>query len=253
MRDALMRVRCKRLLGMSLAKKIASYLAAPRDYVTRRGYRRSNCYSFINRRRFMESVFSRLYEDNSWGDEESVSGPGSNFARTTKIRRELPELLKQHSLASLLDAPCGDFNWMKETDLGVERYIGVDVVPDLIARNQKLYGDQTRQFRVLDITTDDVPEVDAILCRDCFIHLSYRHINAALANFKRSNSKYFLTNTYLACRKNEDISTGGFRRLNLQMSPFNFPEPLVLISEKFAEEEMLYFRKCLGLWRLKDL
>jgi SAM-dependent methyltransferase len=238
---------------MSFSKRIKSYLslAARRDFVIRRGYRRGN--HSVDDRHLMESIFTKLYTDNSWGDEESVSGPGSNLARTAKIRQELPELLKKLSVELLLDAPCGDFNWMKATDLGVERYVGVDVVPDLIARNQQLYGDGTRQFRVLDITTDQVPEVDLILCRDCFIHFSYRHINAAIQNFKRSNSKYLITNTYLDWRKNEDISTGGFRRLNLQISPFSFPQPLALIGEKSAKEEASFFRKCLGLWSLKDL
>jgi hypothetical protein len=238
---------------MSITKKIKSYLslADPPDFVIQHPFRRSG-FKF-NRRHLMQSVFTNLYADNSWGDEESVSGPGSNLARTARIRQELPALFKKWKVASLLDGPCGDFNWMKETDLGVKRYIGVDVVPDLIARNQKLYGDRVREFRVLDITTDALPEVDIILCRDCFIHFSHRHINEAIKNFKQSKSQYILTNTYLDCRKNKDIRTGGFRRLNLQTSPFNFPQPLELIGEKFAEEEKVFFRKSLGLWRLKDL
>jgi hypothetical protein len=43
--------------------------------------------------------------------------------------------------------------------------------------------------------------------------------------------------------------TGGFRRLNLQLPPDIFPEPLALLSEKYAEEDAAYFSKSLGLWR----
>jgi hypothetical protein len=39
---------------------------------------------------------------------------------------------------SLLDAGCGDFNWMRTVDLPGIKYIGVDVVSDLIERNRGL-------------------------------------------------------------------------------------------------------------------
>jgi SAM-dependent methyltransferase len=201
----------------------------------------------------MRSAFAPFYAENRWGDSESVSGPGSNLARTTKLRAELPALLEQIDARTLLDAPCGDFNWMKETDLAVEQYIGVDIIPDLISRNQKLYGNDRRQFRLLDLTLDQIPRVDVILCRDCFIHFSYKHIAAAIENFKRSESTYLLTNTYAAWPKNTNIRTGDFRHLNLTLSPFNFPPPLRQINEKHPEEEAQFFGKALGLWKLDDL
>src|ERR1700749_815270 len=98
----------------------------------------------------MRLTFAPFYTENRWGDEESVSGPGSSLTRTAKLRQELPQLLHEIGARTLLDAPCGDFNWMKDTKLGVERYIGLDVDPDLIARNQNLYGNEQRQFLILD-------------------------------------------------------------------------------------------------------
>src|SRR5688500_7308277 len=111
-------------------------------------------------RTHMRSTFAPFYTENRWRDEESVSGPGSSLARTAKLRRELPVLLQEIGARTLLDAPCGDFNWMKELRLGVEQYIGVDVVPDLIARNQNLYGNDETQFLILDLTRDKLPRVD---------------------------------------------------------------------------------------------
>jgi hypothetical protein len=153
----------------------------------------------------------------------------------------------------MLDAPCGDFNWLSKTELPLERYIGVDVVPAVIAQNEKLYGDDRRQFLVRDITRAKLPTVDVILCRDCFIHFSYKHIGAAIKNFKRSKSKYLLTNTHPGWTQNHDIRTGAFRPVNLQLPPFNFPPPLILIAEKDPEQEARYFNKSLGLWDLADL
>lgn len=204
-------------------------------------------------RRYMQATFEPFYTENRWGDAESVSGPGSNLARTAKLRGELPALLQEIGARTLLDAPCGDFNWMKDTALGVEQYIGADVIPELIARNQSLYGNERTRFVFLDLTSDELPRVDVILCRDCFIHFSNRHIAAAIRNFKRSRSTYLLTNTYPDWTKNENIRTGDFRYLNLLLPPFNFPPPLTQIDEKLPEERAKFFGKTLALWKLADL
>ena len=201
----------------------------------------------------MQSTFAPFYTENRWGDSESVSGPGSNLERTAKLRTELPLLLEEISARTLLDAPCGDFNWMKNTPLGVEQYIGVDIIPELIDQNQILYGNARTRFALLDLTRDKLPRVDVILCRDCFIHFSNRHIAAAVKNFKRSGSTYLLTNTYAGWRDNKDIRTGDFRHLNLLSPPFNFPPPLRQINEKVSEERAQYFGKTLALWKFADL
>ena len=80
-------------------------------------------------------VFSRIYEKNLWGDSESRSGRGSTLGRTAVIRDALPALLEGVGARSMLDAACGDFNWMARVDLRGVRYVGVDVVPELIATN----------------------------------------------------------------------------------------------------------------------
>lgn len=204
-------------------------------------------------RKHMQSTFAPFYSENRWGDSESVSGPGSTLERTAKLRNELPALLDEIGARTLLDAPCGDFNWMKDTTLSLEQYIGVDVIPELIARNQSLYGNERTRFVLLDLTRDKLPRVDVILCRDCFIHFSNRHVAAAIKNFQRSGSRYLLTNTYPGWNENKNIRTGDFHYLNLLSSPFNFPPPLKQIDEKLPEERAQFFGKTLALWKLSDL
>jgi hypothetical protein len=199
------------------------------------------------RGRDAEAVFSEIYERNLWNDPESASGRGSTLQHTMVIRRVLPALLRDVGAESLLDAPCGDFNWMRYTELGSVKYIGADIVPSLIARNEQRYGRDGRKFLVLDITKSAIPRVEVILCRDCFAHLSFRNIFSAVANFKRSNSEYLFATTHTSAREPRDIATGQGRYVNLQLSPFNFPEPEKLIVE---DEEL---GKCLGIWRLEQL
>lgn len=86
-----------------------------------------------------------------------------------------------------------------------------------------------------------------ILCRDCLIHLSFARISEAVANFRKSGATYLVCTTHTSVRENEDCPDGGWRSVNLELPPFNFPRPLKLIVE---DEEA---GKCLGVWRLCDL
>lgn len=197
-------------------------------------------------------IFSDVYYRRRWGDL-SISGPGATLIQTETIRVDLPFLLEKINARSLLDAPCGDFNWMKETKLNLEYYIGADIVPELIAHHQQTFGAPNRKFVNLDIISDDLPKVDVILCRDCLVHFSYRRIFPALRNFKKSGSTYLLTTSFPDQQENIDIITGGWRPLNLQIHPFNFPKPIDLIDEKLMEDNGKNLRKVLGLWQLNDI
>ncbi len=200
-----------------------------------------------------EIVFNKIYRTNAWGDPETVSGAGSNSINTEVIRKELPALLQKLNVQNMLDIPCGDFFWMKNTSLSVERYIGADIVKELIERNTKLFGNSQRTFLLLDLLMEELPHVDMILCRDLLPHFSFRQIAAALEHIKESNSRYLLTSTYVARPANTDIQTGGFRPLNLQAEPFNFPAPLKIINEHCTYNNGTYFDKSLALWRIDDI
>lgn len=206
-----------------------------------------------------KNVFDQVYDHNVWGDAQSKSGPGSNLTQTAVIRSAIPALLKEYRIKRMLDAPCGDFFWMKEIKEEIketlEVYTGADIVAELIGRNTARYGDAKTQFAVLDITRDDLPGVDLIFSRDCFIHLSYRQIIAALGQFKKSGATYLLTNTYTKDRPNQDVSDNyvNGRALNLERFPFYFPRPLRLINEGCTEGGGEYADKSLALWKLEDI
>jgi hypothetical protein len=201
----------------------------------------------------IRTTFSEIYRQNYWGDSQSFSGAGSNLVQTATLRAELPLLLREIGAKSMLDAPCGDYHWMRATDLKIEKYIGADIVPEMIARNQQAYSSETVEFMNMDITKDNLPEVDVIFCRDALVHFSYRDIFAAIVNFKASKSKYLLTTTFTERQSNRDIATGDWRTINLQLPPFGFPEPVDLINENCREANGNFSDKCMALWRLEDI
>lgn len=192
-------------------------------------------------------VFSRFYRRNVWSNAESRSGRSSTLAATDAVRKELPGLLADLGARSMLDAPCGDFNWMRHLELPLNRYVGADIVGELIESNRTRFAREGREFRVIDITNDSLPRVDVILCRDCLIHLSFDAIHAAIANFRRSGSTYLLTTTNTTSPGNRDVVVGDCFLLNLEKPPFDFPAPMRTLVESEVHG------RSLGLWRIADL
>jgi SAM-dependent methyltransferase len=201
----------------------------------------------------MQDVFTHIYKSNKWEGKESRSGKGSSILQTWKIRNALPGLLEAYQIRSMLDLPCGDFHWMKELDLHGLDYTGADIVPQLIAENVARYGAPGRRFITLDITTDDLPKVDLLLCRDCWVHLNYSDIADAIANVRRSGITYLLATTFAHHPINRNQLRGKFRMLNLQIAPFHFPNPLEVIVEDKLESKRSRAEKNLALWRTRDL
>jgi hypothetical protein len=198
-------------------------------------------------------VFSDIYKKNLWGSSESKSGTGSELVQTKEIIFQINKLIQSYQIKSILDIPCGDFNWMRYVDLEKVQYIGSDVVDEIIENNNKKYKSPNIEFKVLDLINDKLPKVDLIIVRDCFIHFSLENINTALINLKNSGSKFLLTTSFMDCNENYNIITGSYRKINLLKSPFNFSNPLLIINEKCTEGEGVNKDKSLVLFELKNI
>jgi hypothetical protein len=197
--------------------------------------------------------FERIYATNLWSDPETRSGVGSSLDSTRVLRAALPKALHELEARVLLDVPCGDFTWMKHVDLGGVEYIGGDIVATIVERNQRLYSDASRRFISLDLTRDDLPPADVLICRDCMVHLSYPNIESALANIARSRIRYLFMTSFPGRGDNKDVADGDWRPLDFEAPPFSFPEPVLTIVEECEEEGGSYSDKSLVAWRVDDL
>ncbi len=200
-----------------------------------------------------KETFEHIYEKNGWQNDESLSGTGSTLEATRSIRRALPQLVDTFEIDTLLDVPCGDFAWMRHVDLEVDRYLGADIVEELVAENRRRYGDRQREFLQLDLVRDELPCVDLILCRDCLVHLSFDEVGGALERIRESGSTYLLTTTFPAQPTNRDIATGRWRPLNLERPPFEFSEPIRLNDDDNPLARGPLQSTRLALWRIDDL
>lgn len=198
-------------------------------------------------------AFRHALTTNHWAGPESPSGPGASLEQTSAVRKALPGLLRRLGVQTFLDLPCGDGSWMSTVDLGATRYIGGDLLPELIAENSHRHASLSRQFRVLDLLTSALPDADLVLCRDCLVHLSFQDIGRAIRNLRASGNTWLLTTTFTAQVANEDVQTGDWRPLNLQSPPFGWPQPVELINEQCTEGGGVFADKSLGLWRIDSL
>ena len=199
----------------------------------------------------LQQRFQRIHDTNLWGAPESVSGLGSQIDATAMLRVELPALLRRLQANSLLDAPCGDGGWIVRADLPV-RVTGIDIVPDLIEQlnARAARGEIAGDYHVADITADPLPRCDAILCRDCLVHLSFANIARAADNFRRSGAYWLITTTFPEWQENRDCEDGDWRALNFERSPFAWGRPSELINESCMEAGGGWRDKSLGVWRL---
>lgn len=166
------------------------------------------------------------------------------LATTAYLREQLPRLLGSLSVTRLLDAPCGDLNWMQEVDLSGIDYIGCDIDHLAAARWNAATGFNAYTFRFMevDVVNGVLPRADAILCRDFMQHLPNEMVHQTLRNFERTGAEWLLMTSHTN-GINEDIETPGeFRPLNLLAPPFNLPEPAIVIADPPGSSRII------GVW-----
>ena len=212
----------------------------------------------LNLDRKPKEIFTEIYKKNRWRSDESVSGIGSILSATRKVRSDIEYLIEKYQIVSILDIPCGDFNWMKEVKLAENQvhYLGCDIVPELIEKNKINYTNDYIKFKEVDLINDNLPEHDLVICRDCLVHFSYEDIRKAIQNIKNSNSKYLLVTSFLNIVNNEDIKTGWWRPIDLRKPPFNYLNPIEIFDEEFTEylnESNKHLKKAMLLYKIKDL
>ncbi len=165
-----------------------------------------------------------------------MSGPGSRIGVTKSLRKSLEYLIKLFNIKTLIDAPCGDMNWISQMDFQGINYLGFDIVGELVEKNQKKFENYSNiTVEKKDILNEPIPCSDLILCRDLIIHFPIESIYSLIRNFILSESKYLLITQHVILDPkfilNKQIEFGKFSYRNLTKPPFNFPNPLFLIPE----------------------
>lgn len=189
----------------------------------------------------LQNLFENVYAANAWQDEQSVSGPGSNKNNPTieHFKDTIMYVINNHitdNKITIVDLPCGDCNFIfdiltfiiNNTHIEYIDYYGYDIVQPLIDKLQntiKSTDKLTINFNTFNIVEETIPiNVDIILCKELFIHLSLPDINAAIANINKSTFGFFIYGVNFQNQINQDITyacLGECREVSLLIEPFN--------------------------------
>lgn len=196
-----------------------------------------------------ETVFNAVYAANYWDSDESRSGGGSELRIAERYIPRLVKAIRDLGIRSMFDVPCGDLNWMPAVidETGID-YIGGDIATDALETARSRRPDL--DIRHFDICSDDFPKADLWHCRDTFFHLSFAHIRQALARAAAADITYAAITTHRSLfLTNLDVATGGFRLLDLERPPFNFPKPIRYLRDYPWGQ----FPRYVAIWRMSDL
>lgn len=187
----------------------------------------------LSQARSRTDIFSMIYKDKMWGgSEDFYSGHGSSDTQiVVPYVAAVKQLLGSFDMPpSACDFGCGDFRVGQQIRPACAAYVGCDLVPELIARNQKRFKDLDVEFRVVDIVTDELPDGDVAFIREVLQHLSNEEIAAVLP--KLAKYRYVVVTEVVPVGDFEpnldkpagfDIRASRGSGVDLQRGPFNFP------------------------------
>lgn len=205
--------------------------------------------------------FTKIYESHEW-QGESLSGPGSDGERTVEFRRYLAKLLVERKIRKVVDFGCGDWSYSKLVDWSGIDYLGVDVVPSVIERNQKRFGQENINFTCMEPSQQELPDADLFLSKEVLQHLPSATVLEVLGAAKAFKYALLVNDTAHqvrgdwrkfwrwddVCETNVDIPVGSYRLLSLRDPPFSLKAKQVLIYEnvyegmRWTKEVLLYER-----------
>lgn len=136
----------------------------------------------------LKKSFEDIYKNKKWLYKKSLSGKGSqgkylNFS--LKIINNFKKILKNKVVC---DLGCGDFNFGKNIYRYFKKYIGVDIVKDIININKKKFISKKIEFICLNAVSG-VPKAEIYIIRQVLQHLDNKNIFKLLKNIIKHKPK----------------------------------------------------------------
>jgi len=180
-----------------------------------------------------KAAMEQVYAQKLWGDNDTnfYSGEGSHHPEIVRpyVEAVISFLTSFEKPLIVCDLGCGDFNIGKELVEFTQKYIAIDIVPELIKHNKTRFTATNLAFQCLDIAVDDLPVGDCALVRQVLQHLSNAEIQSIVR--KLADFKYLILTEHLPegnFTPNKDIISGQGIRLKKQSGvdllkpPFHF-------------------------------
>lgn len=166
--------------------------------------KKNNIFSLLNRK----ETFEYIYKNNMWGDKkkekEFYSGEGShNEVYIESYCSFIKQFIREHSIKTVCDLGCGDYyvasRWIENN----YKYIGIDIVSQIVAHHNLNYGTSKRKFSCLDIVEDELPPAELCIIRQVLQHLSNKEIEEVLKKTKQY--KFVLITEHITRKENAQL------------------------------------------------
>ncbi len=145
-------------------------------------------------------TFQDIYKNDRWGSvegEKFYSGIRSRGSVVDTYVTNMAVLLEQHARELgrsliIIDLGCGDFTVGREllTRIANAKYVGCDIVPELILHNRVNNKNPNIVFREIDIVEDNLPDGDVCLIRQVLQHLSNADVSRVLPKLTKYHAVY---------------------------------------------------------------
>ena len=178
-----------------------------------------------------KDAMAQIYDKHLWGGKtfDFYSGTGSHDPNIiSPYLKTVNSFLQSFKKPlTVCDLGCGDFNIGKHLTPYSKKYIAIDIVENLIARNKSLFKEQHLEFLCLDIAKDPLPPADCVILRQVLQHISNREIKQI--SEKLVNYQYIIITEHIPNGNfipNKDIISGQGIRIkqnsgvNLLEAPF---------------------------------
>lgn len=175
-----------------------------------------------------EQMYERMAKGWRAGNPETICGNGSLRGCSERSRRAIPQWCEKYGIKTVADAGAGDLHYTNGIDWDIV-YMAFDLIP------------RKPSVSKLDITTQQLPACDAILCRMVLNHLDPERILMALGLFRQS-AKYLIATQFDNQKWKSDARQ--FCRLDLRHEPYRLGQYLESVQDG-AEESC-----ALCLWKL---
>lgn len=181
--------------------------------------------------------FADIYYGRSWGPgfgdhARFFSGGGSHTPSLTEPYIELViKLLSQQPRTHVVDIGCGDFAIGRRIAPACQRYVGVDIVPALIADLKSRFANDNISFVTLDAVSESLPEGNICLIRQVLQHLSNQDILKVLEKLNQFDLLVItehLPNNPESADFNRDIESGAGIRLGLNSGVYVDKPPFIM-------------------------
>jgi hypothetical protein len=198
----------------------------------------------------MDQVFTKVYENNAWGNNNNVeyngsSGPGSDIDyNKDSYVPFLKNFITDNNIKNIVDLGCGDFRCGKliYDDLDV-LYTGYDAYKKVIDYNSNHHSLPKYSFTHLDFCNNKENILNGELCilKDVIQHWSLDNIYTFLDYLiEYKKFKYILIcNCCDQIQDNTDIKNGDWRTLSCEYLPLKKYNPVKLYNYHSKEVSVI--------------